>query len=106
MNTEISSYLSSLVCGDVEGRLNQLFKRASNVNQKNGPFAMLLCVGDFFGTDNSQWLPYKKGDLKGNELLIFLYVCVCVTYHTFLRIKRNFFFKCMFACGHKWPNLF
>lgn len=53
-----------LVAGDVEGRFNQLFKRVTNVNQKNGPFSFLLCVGDFFGTDNSQWLPYKSGALK------------------------------------------
>ncbi|XP_068220486.1 CWF19-like protein 1 isoform X2 [Palaemon carinicauda] len=53
-----------LVCGNVEGRLNQLFKRVSSVNEKNGPFSMLLCVGEFFGSDNSQWVPYQKGKLK------------------------------------------
>ncbi|KAK7075504.1 hypothetical protein SK128_009879 [Halocaridina rubra] len=53
-----------LVCGDVEGRVNQLFKRVSNVNEKNGPFSMLLCVGDFFSANSTQWLPYKRGDLK------------------------------------------
>ncbi|XP_045618133.1 CWF19-like protein 1 [Procambarus clarkii] len=53
-----------LVCGDVVGNFNQLFKRVSNVNQKNGPFSMLLCVGDFFGPDNSQWIQYKNGDVK------------------------------------------
>ncbi|XP_066985910.1 CWF19-like protein 1 isoform X2 [Macrobrachium rosenbergii] len=25
---------------------------------------MLLCVGEFFGADNTQWLPYRKGQLK------------------------------------------
>ncbi|KAK4323675.1 hypothetical protein Pmani_005646 [Petrolisthes manimaculis] len=53
-----------LVCGDVRGNLNQLYKRVSSVNQKSGPFSMLLCVGDFFGEDNTQWLPYKRGDAK------------------------------------------
>lgn len=60
--------MSSLVAGDVEGRFNQLFKRITSVNQKNGPFSFLLCVGDFFGADNSQWLPYKSGALKGRFL--------------------------------------
>ncbi|XP_071515989.1 CWF19-like protein 1 [Panulirus ornatus] len=53
-----------LVCGDVEGKFNQLFKRISSVNQKNGPFSMLLCVGDFFGSDNSQWQQYKNGHAR------------------------------------------
>lgn len=53
-----------LVSGDVEGNFDQLFKRVSNVNKKSGPFSMLLCVGNFFGQDNSQWLPYKRGDSK------------------------------------------
>ncbi|XP_045138727.1 CWF19-like protein 1 isoform X3 [Portunus trituberculatus] len=53
-----------LVSGDVDGNFNQLFKRVANVNSKNGPFSMLLCVGNFFGQDNSQWLPYKRGEAK------------------------------------------
>ncbi|XP_069960745.1 CWF19-like protein 1 isoform X2 [Cherax quadricarinatus] len=54
-----------LVCGDVLGNFKQLFKRVQNVNEKSGPFSMLLCVGDFFGPDNSQWDHYKNGDVKG-----------------------------------------
>nr|XP_053654168.1 CWF19-like protein 1 [Cherax quadricarinatus] len=53
-----------LVCGDVLGNFKQLFKRVQNVNEKSGPFSMLLCVGDFFGPDNSQWDHYKNGDVK------------------------------------------
>ncbi|XP_076035712.1 CWF19-like protein 1 [Oratosquilla oratoria] len=53
-----------LVCGDVEGKFNQLFKRVSNVHQKNGPFSLLLCVGEFFGADNSEWRAYRAGALK------------------------------------------
>ncbi|XVE97983.1 hypothetical protein REPUB_Repub03eG0066000 [Reevesia pubescens] len=34
-----------LLCGDVLGRLNQLFKR---VNKSAGPFDALFCVGQFF----------------------------------------------------------
>ncbi|CAA6660931.1 unnamed protein product [Spirodela intermedia] len=37
-----------LVCGDVLGRLKQLFKRVQSVNASNGPFDVLLCVGQFF----------------------------------------------------------
>ncbi|CAI5469411.1 unnamed protein product [Closterium sp. Yama58-4] len=37
-----------LFAGDVEGRLNQLFKRAAAVNKSNGPFDCLFCVGAFF----------------------------------------------------------
>ncbi|CAA3005513.1 zinc finger CCCH domain-containing 64 [Olea europaea subsp. europaea] len=37
-----------LFCGDVFGRLNQLFKRVSSVNKSAGPFDALLCVGQFF----------------------------------------------------------
>ncbi|GER36000.1 CwfJ-like family protein / zinc finger(CCCH-type) family protein [Striga asiatica] len=37
-----------LLCGDVLGRLNQLFKRVTSVNKSAGPFDALLCVGQFF----------------------------------------------------------
>ncbi|KAH9328019.1 hypothetical protein KI387_000127, partial [Taxus chinensis] len=37
-----------LLCGDVLGRLNALFKRVATVNKANGPFDALLCVGQFF----------------------------------------------------------
>eukprot|EP00249_Psilotum_nudum_P020073 c27549_g1_i1 orf=3-1673(-) len=42
-----------LLCGDVLGRFNHLFKRVSAVNKANGPFDALLCVGQFFPIDNS-----------------------------------------------------
>ncbi|KAA3477186.1 zinc finger CCCH domain-containing protein 64 [Gossypium australe] len=37
-----------LLCGDVLGRLNQLFKRVNSVNKSAGPFDALFCVGQFF----------------------------------------------------------
>ncbi|KAG6769985.1 hypothetical protein POTOM_025652 [Populus tomentosa] len=37
-----------LLCGDVLGRLNQLFKRVQSVNKSAGPFDALFCVGQFF----------------------------------------------------------
>ena len=59
------------MCGDVNGDFAQLFKRVKSVNAKAGPFDLLLCTGDFFGSDeNPQWDSYKNGDIKGN--IIFL----------------------------------
>ena len=55
-----------LVCGDVKGNFEQLFKRVNLILKKNGSFSLLLCVGEFFDIDNSEWLPYKSGKLKGN----------------------------------------
>ncbi|KYR02544.1 cwfJ family protein [Tieghemostelium lacteum] len=37
-----------LVCGDVGGSFNQLFKRLEAIEKSNGPFKMLFCVGSFF----------------------------------------------------------
>lgn len=53
-----------LVCGDVEGRFRKLFTKVESVNQKNGPFDLLLCVGNFFGPPISQeWQAYVNGTL-------------------------------------------
>lgn len=43
--------LKILVAGEVCGKFSRFFKRVSDVNVKAGPFDLLLCVGDFFGTD-------------------------------------------------------
>ncbi|CAI4231518.1 unnamed protein product [Auanema sp. JU1783] len=40
-----------LCCGDVNGKFQQLIKKVTAVNNKNGPFDILLCVGEFFGLD-------------------------------------------------------
>ncbi|XP_033845590.1 CWF19-like protein 1 [Periophthalmus magnuspinnatus] len=53
-----------LACGDVEGRLNALFNRVQTIQKKAGPFDLLLCVGDFFGTTpeaDAEWQQYKTG---------------------------------------------
>ena len=53
------------MCGDVDGRLNLLYKRVRNVNNKNGPFDILICVGDFFNTSHmEEWLTYQSGKEK------------------------------------------
>eukprot|EP00271_Cylindrocystis_brebissonii_P005852 TRINITY_DN1818_c0_g2_i1.p1 TRINITY_DN1818_c0_g2~~TRINITY_DN1818_c0_g2_i1.p1 ORF type:complete len:179 (+),score=32.51 TRINITY_DN1818_c0_g2_i1:34-537(+) len=40
--------LRVLLCGDVLGRLDQLFKRVTAVNKSNGPFDCIFAVGAFF----------------------------------------------------------
>ncbi|KAJ7955895.1 zinc finger CCCH domain-containing protein 64 [Quillaja saponaria] len=53
-----------LLCGDVLGRLNQLFKRVSSVNKSAGPFDALLCVGQFFPESPDQlneFMDYIEG---------------------------------------------
>lgn len=39
-------------------------KRVSTVNDKNGPFDYLLCVGDFFGPSNNEWNLIKNGTIS------------------------------------------
>ncbi|CAH0553746.1 unnamed protein product [Brassicogethes aeneus] len=50
-----------LICGDVEGQFDLLFKRIENIHKKSGPFDLLLCVGNFFGINNKEFTPYKLG---------------------------------------------
>jgi hypothetical protein len=57
---------SSLVCGDVEGKLQKLFSRVENINKGQGPFDLLLCVGNFFGDTDESLEPYRNGTLTGN----------------------------------------
>ncbi|KAL9255045.1 Zinc finger CCCH domain-containing protein [Drosera capensis] len=56
-----------LLCGDVLGRLNQLFKRVQSVSKSAGPFDALLCVGQFFpdspdGVD--EFMGYMEGRVE------------------------------------------
>jgi hypothetical protein len=51
-----------LVGGDVEGNFDQLFSRIRSIQKKSGNFDLLLCVGDFFGTNFTAWESYSKGD--------------------------------------------
>ena len=43
--------LKVLATGDVNGKFTTFFKRINAVNAKNGPFEMILCVGNFFGKE-------------------------------------------------------
>ena len=37
-----------LVCGDVRGRLGQLYAAAERLRAESGPFACVLCIGEYF----------------------------------------------------------
>ncbi|VDN18816.1 unnamed protein product, partial [Gongylonema pulchrum] len=52
-----------LVCGDVNGQFKALVKRVNEVNDKHGPFVMLFCVGEFFGTDDETNRKIISGDI-------------------------------------------
>ncbi|KAL1500780.1 hypothetical protein ABEB36_006225 [Hypothenemus hampei] len=58
----MSEKIKILFCGDVEGRFDVLFKRVAAINNKSGPFDLLLCVGNFFGINNKEFRPYRLGD--------------------------------------------
>lgn len=55
------------MCGDVRGNFKVLFNKLQNINQKSGPFDLLLCVGDFFGSENAKLEAYKNGNLKSKN---------------------------------------
>lgn len=42
------SAVKVLLAGDCLGGFDTLFKKVAAVNKKNGPFDLLLCVGQFF----------------------------------------------------------
>ncbi|OAD59303.1 CWF19-like protein 1 [Eufriesea mexicana] len=50
-----------LICGDVEGHFKFLFNKVEAINKKSGPFDFLLCVGNFFGKNNTELELYKNG---------------------------------------------
>ncbi|KAH9632610.1 hypothetical protein HF086_001853 [Spodoptera exigua] len=54
----------TLICGDVNGNFKALFSRVESIIKKSGQFDVLLCVGNFFGDDNSELDAYKMGTRK------------------------------------------
>eukprot|EP00290_Baffinella_frigidus_P056936 CAMPEP_0180368684 /NCGR_PEP_ID=MMETSP0989-20121125/17747_1 /TAXON_ID=697907 /ORGANISM="non described non described, Strain CCMP2293" /LENGTH=287 /DNA_ID=CAMNT_0022363317 /DNA_START=31 /DNA_END=890 /DNA_ORIENTATION=- len=46
------STVKLMVCGDVGGNLEELFKKVEAVQKKSGVFDMLLCAGEFFGSQD------------------------------------------------------
>jgi hypothetical protein len=57
-----------LVCGDVEGKFEQLYQRVDEI-QKKQKFDLLLCVGKFF--DNAQSLELYKTGAKSATILTY-----------------------------------
>ncbi len=51
------STVKILVCGDVRGRIAELYRRVTIVNDKHGPFSALFCVGCFLDVE-----PLKLGN--------------------------------------------
>ncbi|XP_006853826.2 zinc finger CCCH domain-containing protein 59 isoform X2 [Amborella trichopoda] len=54
-----------LLCGDVLGRFNIVFKRVTSVSKSNGPFDALFCVGQFFpnnAEEVDEMMRYIRGD--------------------------------------------
>lgn len=50
------SAVKVLLAGDCLGGFDTLFKKVAAVNKKNGPFDLLLCVGQFFeGAGTFEW---------------------------------------------------
>ena len=41
---------------------------------------MLLCVGEFFGADKTEWELYKSGQEKGRQNTSFIIMYVCMSY--------------------------
>ncbi|KAG7301431.1 hypothetical protein JYU34_014378 [Plutella xylostella] len=60
----MSDKQKTLLCGDVNGNFNTLFSRVESIQKKSGAFDVLLCLGNFFGDDNSQLDAYKLGSRK------------------------------------------
>ncbi|GIX73022.1 CWF19-like protein 1 [Caerostris extrusa] len=56
--------LKILVCGDVEGHFRTLFTKIGILQKKKkGPFEYLLCVGNFFGSNNDEWTEVQSGKI-------------------------------------------
>lgn len=59
-----SNVLKVLVCGDVNGKLDQLYSKVKKLKSKNQEFNFLFCVGNFFGGDKKFLLDYQNGTKK------------------------------------------
>lgn len=67
-----------LVSGAVCGRFQEFFQKESQLNTKNGPFEICLCVGDFFGNVSSNTTSpladLRDGKIKGKKLFIYKHI--------------------------------
>lgn len=60
----------SIVCGDIKGKFSEIFSKINKLNEKNGPFDLTLCVGQFYsdsnefgGADSEESNKYIKGEI-------------------------------------------
>lgn len=60
-----------------------LFNKVQTINQKSGPFDLLLCVGDFFGADNSKLAAYKNGNQNSKTKAQHIFSDAKLTYEYF-----------------------
>ena len=64
--------LRILVCGDVEGKYVELYKKVSLIQKKQKDFDMLLCIGEFFSENPASIAEFKKyqsGELKVGQMI-------------------------------------
>jgi len=64
-----------LACGDVKGQFSKFFKKIGNLNKKNGPFEMVLCLGQFFTASDScevEWKACLDGKIQSPVPLFIL----------------------------------
>ncbi|TPX66204.1 hypothetical protein SpCBS45565_g04650 [Spizellomyces sp. 'palustris'] len=67
---EFDHIFGCLVIGALNGSFKQALVKIDGINAKHGPFDLLLCVGDFFGadeTDNAAVQELLKGDISEVE---------------------------------------
>ncbi|KAL0096918.1 hypothetical protein J3Q64DRAFT_1039756 [Phycomyces blakesleeanus] len=55
-----------LVIGSVNSRFAETFKKVSSINNKHGPFDVLLCTGNFFQSENdeSELISLMQGNIE------------------------------------------
>ncbi|KAI6237279.1 hypothetical protein M3Y95_00248400 [Aphelenchoides besseyi] len=56
--------IKCLVVGDVNGKFSLLSKKVELINSKNGPFDLLLCVGEFFGPSDEDNKKLLNGEFE------------------------------------------
>lgn len=64
--------LKLMVCGDLNGNIDQLFSRVKKLKDKKQVFDMLFCVGDFFGDDDGASFDVYKNGQKSAPIRTFI----------------------------------
>lgn len=53
-----------LVVGDVKGQFGSFASKLNSLQEKAGPFELIICVGDFFGADDNENRKLLNGGFK------------------------------------------